>query len=372
MCALFMGFYFLIRPENHSFIETFGEHSLAQLHIWTSWAARMAVICLAVHTLTSPKSSRLAARLVIMIESIAIVTGMFWAFDNYAWGALWQWDSVELISLIVWFALVYGYNAHENRAFWALTTLLAILTQLYMLLGPHALASRHNFFVEKFSWIWPIFVGIWLIILLAVYAKTLQTHTHTPIGMRDSFAGILLIFLGILSLTPFYENVHHAALAGIFLFLWGILWFRAHRKLPLILGCITLLWVLLLPSGPDRPLQQMLWANVDSSEYVLTGVHSMPKDDCLHYQFDITHNSNEWTLPYQSCDSSEPPQAADIWDTIIPKRHWVIQYQATKGVQLLVRNTTPERLFELWIILLCLWFAAIPQKKSPSYLASAE
>lgn len=372
MCALFMGFYFLVHPESHSFIETFQEHALAQLHIWTSWAARIAVICIAIHSMTSTKFSRHAFRLVILLESISIVTGMFWAFDNYAWGALWQWDSIELISLVVWCTLVYGYNTQEHRNFWALTSLLAILTQIDMLLGPHALASRHNFFAEKISLLWPAFIAVWLILLLAICFRMPKTSTNYSTGMRDYFAGLLLICMGILPMTPFYTNLHHTALASIFLILWGILWFGARKKIPFILGSITLIWVMLLPSGPDRPLQQFIWANVKSSEYLLTGVHATPKDDCLHYQFDIEHGANAWTLPYQACDLSKPPQAIDVWDGIIPKRIWAIQYQAAQGVQLLMRNTTPERLFELWIVLLCLWFAVIPTKKSPSYLASAE
>ena len=112
----------------------------------------------------------------------------------------------------------------------------------------------------------------------------------------------------------------------------------------------------------DRPLQAIQWAKLDTPDYQLTGVQTAQENGCMRYHFNIARGGEIWELPYQTCDSANPPQAVDIWDGMIPRRIWVLDYKAAQGVQLLVRNIAPERLFELWLILLCLWFAAVPIK----------
>jgi hypothetical protein len=324
-------------------------HALAWAHILTSWTAKITIltlICLIFegpairHSASLRRDARrylahaeiLHARdtrrlhegclkLAIIYQAAAITLGMFWAFDDPAWGALWQWDFVEITALLTWICLASWHFNPKRAHLWSIITLAIIYFQSITLYGISNISqiSRHAYTNINSAYTWTLFLSLWAILLCiwGIYRSNLisQTLVSQPPTAPKSHT--------------LYESVIYPAFAATVI-LSGLLPQTAHSQ----------------------------WINLDAqAPYRLEGIRAQHINNCLHYDIEISTTETYAKLPMMACPHEISPLAhADVWTKFSKVRLWALQYRADKGAEILIRPITLDFIIQCILTLLCLCF----------------
>jgi cytochrome c-type biogenesis protein CcmF len=134
--------------------------------------------------------------------SLAIVAGMWWAYEVLGWGGYWAWDPVENASLLPWLtatALLHSIMVQERRGILKVWNLnLVIATFLLTILGTFLtrsgiITSVHAFASGTIGYYFLAFLGGWAVFAIALLAgrsSDLQSE-----GRLDGVASRDTVFL---------------------------------------------------------------------------------------------------------------------------------------------------------------------------------
>lgn len=335
-------------------LDVFSAHPLALAHIFTSWCAKITLltaICMYFegsairHAASLRRNQRVyllcpgnlgkantprlplgnILKLGTFYQAIAITLGMFWAFDAPAWGALWQWDFIELSALAILICTCFWQKWPQHSIFWAALTLITFTTQNLMLYGMADIThlSRHTYGSSNSALAWTIAVMLWT---TALWIRGGKKHLLT-------------------SLEPSTSQVFVAQIAFV--------------------TCILLSGIL-----PQSAISQ--WASLETTApFQLIGIRAQKQETCTQYSIEIAASSQTVQLPLIACQEHSSPQGhADIWYGFSRFRLWALQYRADSGVELLVRPITADSCLQgclMFALLGWLFFATnlmfLPTKK---------
>ena len=329
------------------------QHPLAFGHIILSWGAKIAIltaVCLCFdgpairHSASlrrgrrcyfSPTDMLLVKNthrllyqtldVAIIYQTIAILLGMFWAFDDPAWGALWQWDFIEITALLTWICTIACRHDTTRTPVWAIMTLSVLLIQTLTLYGPLDLSeiSRH------------------------AYANPNSAHMGTI---------CFLVWALLLSTWGCYQTLISPYLKDI-----------SHPSAPTHIYGLYFGWIgTIVLCGLLPQTAQSQWATINApSSYHLDGIRAYPEATCMRYELDIVVEQTSATLPLLTCPKhSQPLGYDDIWVKNTRKRIWALQYQADRGTELLIRPITKETNLQVILILFMLGMCVSKIKSS--------
>lgn len=127
----------------------------------------------------------LSASLVIL--TMAIVLGSWWAYRILGWGGYWGWDPVENASLLPWImqlGLYHAVIAKQKRWIYILS-LMGFMATIFstMMVRGGMLASVHSFAESP-----PVFYGLGAYWLLIMGMVLYHMYRHIPLRSQEAFA----------------------------------------------------------------------------------------------------------------------------------------------------------------------------------------
>lgn len=339
-------------------------HPLALAHIAVSWGAKIAClasICLSfdgpairrsaslrrgsrryrvpTEYLSAPDTRRLldaVLKLTVIYQAISIILGMFWAFDDPAWGALWQWDFIEITALLTWIGAAIWHLTQSRHC--ALFLFTVFLCQSLMLCGITDITqiSRHAYASTDTAEIWGIILCTWAACLCLWGVRRQQSASSKAAFVPQK---------------P-----------------------QAKRHLLLLIYPAFIIAIVISGLLPERASSQ--WVSLDTTgNYRLEGVRAYSAGTCVHYDISLAADGTSLNLPMQACpDASAPLAHADVWVNFSKMRIWALQYRADQGIELLIRPITSNVFMQGILILICLamfWLLSIQQSMSLNSLSGS-
>lgn len=392
-CVLYLLILVFFRDYSPSAIDYFAAHSLAIPHIVASWAAKALIIGACLVKLTKPEAVRISAiKCCILFQSLTIILGMFWAFDAPDWGALWQWDGIETLSLCTLTALLVWNHSTAKQILPATVTLFTIIIQNLALYGVGMTddISRHSYNqIPQSHLFWIIgqclfFAAVIVVSLfLRKYKKSTDKENRIAENKSDKIASIRLC--GLMTSCFICTGISIIICAGIHLqesLLWivfGVLWVLitlntyVRSWVHTILGGIFIVMLANLPTKADMTIAKLEMNPQTSLQ--LVGIEAKTENDILHYTSEIASNNHIFALHFIADeDGIHPKGHMDVRNGFKMERFWAVDYKASQGIILLRRDITLDKWCELLLILI--FFATqswlIPKKKSKNDLKDSE
>ncbi len=395
--AIFCGLYLLIlvffRDYSPSAIDYFAAHSLAIPHIITSWAAKALIIGTSLVELTKPEVVRFSAiKCCILLQSLTIILGMFWAFDAPDWGALWQWDGIETLSLCTLTSLLILEHSAPKQTLPAIVTLFTLIVQNLALYGFGMTddISRHSYNqIPQSHLFWIIGQCLFFAVVTAFslflrkHKKSTDKETHFEENKPDKttsirFCGLMtscFTCAGISVIICTGIRLEESLLWIVFSILWVLITLNTSVRswVHTILGLIFIVMLANLPTKTDLTVARLEMNPQTSLQ--LVGIEAKSDQEILHYTSEIALNNHIFALHFiADKDGIHPDGHMDVRNCFRMERFWAVDYKASQGITLLRRDITLNKWCELLLILI--FFATqswlIPKKKSKNELKDSE
>ena len=317
-------------------------HALGPAHITVAFAGKMALIAAVCLQLGACDAIR-EVRAALILECASIALGMFWALDAPNWGALWQWDRVEMASLWIALALFAWSQWPRQSRLWAwICLILVVLGNAVIYGGILPEASRHEYAQVNPAYL----AGMAAWCLGAVAAA--RWHAEPFSDWRCLHVGAILLCCG--TWTCFGRSVppwFWAALAAI---AWSLT--QGRRWGRIAAGLLTIA-CLCMPAA--TPWQTVATTEQPGDGWTLEGIRVQPEGDCYHYRGFVAYRGAHAEVPLDACGSETFPTGfGEIRDGVEFYRAWGTYYRAAEGMELWVRPVTRERWFEVWILIIWL------------------
>ncbi len=353
------------------------EHYLSSFHIWISTVAKVYIVALAIGVIDGKYIYRESQSCGLILQGASILAGMIWAFEDFSWGTLWQWDPIELLSLSVLFGLC-AMTRSANKREWACLLLLLFFLQGIMLYGIGILngMSRHSYGLTARGIYLTIGYLVWVISIFVIcfrkknaccsdiitvdVTNNIQLNNNVSAGNVENILIYIILFVNGLTFAGF--EINHDALYFAFIVLWcgiagiGIFYRRNKRRIRrmvsvCILGVIT--FCLIWNSQPEIRLET---ASVHGETWILDGIYPDKKEDCIDYIGTIRFRDEAaFDIAIPGCERGDKlEKGAEIWADNHLMNVRGLSYHAVKGVQLVVEDMTWGRLCEAWLVLMFL------------------
>ncbi|MBQ9396185.1 MAG: hypothetical protein IJU23_11830 [Proteobacteria bacterium] len=350
-------------------VDVFFNHWTSPFHIVLSWGAKIWSLCLGTSIVlggTRPEAWKIQTGL--WLSGISVITGIFWAFDAPNWGAIWQWDGIETLSLCS-FLCLYGLKAGKDSRVAGYVCLLLVVVQNIALYGTGMTGdvSRHSYAeISSNAWIVTAAQILWFVVVAGIGLIKRRKHDTSPGDaenrkslmhkdkniIRDgaviALAGIAVcVISGLLpagSENGAMKYAYYAAFALIFAGLSD--WHKG--RIAAICGMATLCVPCIFPTNTEIELAVL---QSPDSRAELIGIRAENLGERVHYLAEVRYGSAFADIEMDGYGTGFYPTGhADVFSGGIV-RLWGVDYRANRGVSLLVRSITLERLYELWLII---------------------
>ena len=348
-------------------VDLFLTHWSSPFHIILSWGTKVWMLCLGTSIVMSgvrPEPWKIQTG--IWLSAASIITGIFWAFDAPNWGFLWQWDGIETLSLCAFFVL-YGLKNSRDFLFSGYACLVMISLQNIALYGTGMTGdiSRHSYAeVSSHAMILTALQIFWFVAVAVigrfrrkkVAVKSDDVTAQRPgNGMVWLSAMIALMGIAICVMTGILPAVTTSLMAfvyyGAFAVSWACLsnWRNRVGRVVAICGLATICFPGVVSFDSETELAEI---GNRESHAELIGIRAESLEERIHYTAEIRYGSELADIEMDSYGNEfYPTDHVDVFSGGFV-RLWGLDYKANRGVNLLVRNITLERLYEVWLIAL--------------------
>lgn len=313
-------------------------HILAPAHVWCARSAKV-FFFFALCRAGLGKDAGRVVRACVVTSGWGILLGMAWAFGAPQWGNLWQWDFIETASL-VFIGLMWAWMREPQRRCWPLMALSCWCIQWMSVYGLELAMSRHQYGAAGWE---AVALGVaWMGMLTCMIARQKDAFP-SPITFGDKirvFVGFVAIFIVLLSM--FGIQIDDFWMYIVFCALWMV--FSYHRVkagwgLGLALGMLGLAW---LPQDADTT-----WAALDEGAYRLEGIEATASGGITDFRAHVVcaHEAGREgaraVVPFVAQNGQiMAGRGIDVWEGSRAVRLWIVDYRASRGVLLLVRDTS--------------------------------
>lgn len=359
-------FVFLRSPVS---IDAFFIHWSSPFHIVLSWAAKVWLLCVGLsHILSGIRPEPQKIQIGLWLCSLSIITGMYWAFDAPNWGELWQWDGIETLSLCSFLSL-YGLKNSREDKLPAYLCVFMVVVQNIALYGTGLMGeiSRHSYAeVSSNALILTISQIMWFLFVVGLgvlrrarkreYLEESCTLEKGIFGVIRQSSLIVLAGISICVITGVLPaGVENSVIKYIYYGVFTIIlagmsnWNSSHSRAAAFCAVITLWIPGILPGDSETEL-----AEIGGSENraELLGIRAENRGEHIHYLAEIRYGSSFADIEMDGYETGFYPSGhVDVLNSGIV-RIWGVDYRANRGVRLLTRNITLDRLYEVWVLFL--------------------
>jgi len=346
-------------PITHEAFEAM-RHPLAWSHVLMACTAKIFALWGSLLVLSGRRPG--ISALVLVLQGMAIIFGMIWARDALEWGALWQWDGIELIALSLFLVLLGGY-VDRTKTIWAWGVVWIVALQCGFIYVSAASTSRHVYGTTSIALAWGIFLIAWSAAAWWLLRDARRQKTSWALCLLCLMVGFILCAAMGVHLLPEALYVVYAGLGVVIACRWhGARW--RHR----IALAVTLAAALLTLPFVAAPPRASAWIattfNEDASlpfhDLRLYGLRAAPTHTtALRYELTlIKTDGRTFSLSFLQDDSTATQMSAS---TIVASHAGLWQYRALSfradlGLFLVATNILPST---LWCIAVFLAFILI-------------
>jgi|GEM_PF-4941612 len=199
-------------------------HPLAWSHVLMACTAKILALWGALLVLSGRRPG--VGALVLVLQGMAILFGMIWARDALEWGALWQWDGIELIALSLFLVLLGGHT-DSTKTIWAWGVVWIVALQCGFIHVSAASTSRHVYGTTSIALAWAIFLIAWSAAAWWILRDARRQRTFWPLCLLCLMIGLILCAAMGVHLLPEALYVVYAGLGVALACRWhGVRWGR--------------------------------------------------------------------------------------------------------------------------------------------------
>ncbi|MBQ9818569.1 MAG: hypothetical protein IJM59_14030 [Proteobacteria bacterium] len=333
------------------------QHEASVAHILISWCAKISILGVASASILRPHGKRvIGVCWALICQCLSVLLGMIWALDDSSWGSLWQWDAIESLSLCMVFMLYGWLRSPGGTQCWAWGSILLIGLQNALVYGLFHFgnSSIHRYADNEHA----LFVGLgmlgWLVCLAIWHLRHLRHSGNANIPQRDTreFVCFAVVVLGIAACGL---RIPGWALCAVFVVVWALLSAgRTKRSIALcIAGAVILISVTALPTRYHTQWAQLEGSGNTETVWKLAGIQTESAGECLRYSAILERDGQFEEVKFDACSNEiRPVDAVEVWGDGRMEQLRVIEYDASRGVGILVRDVTLDRMLELCLIIL--------------------